>query len=117
MINILKIFSSKKSLKNKILNIVDDIKGLVKPYCDEEFWIDWYGAYEIDPKYLVIWICVQTDKTKLQLISDNELKAKINYLLVKYDYPEKVRSLVQIGFESEETVKRESNGNWYNHFK
>ena len=117
MINILKFFIPKNSLKRKILDIVDDIKTEVKPYCDEPFWINWYGAYEIDPKNLVIWICVKTDKTKFRLASNSKLKTKINQLLTKHNYPIQQNSLVQIGFVSEETVARESNGNWYHHFK
>ncbi len=89
----------------------------VKPHCDERFWIDWYGAYEIDPKNLAIWICVKTDKTKLKLASDTQLKTRLNHLFIKYDYPIQARSLIQVGFESQETVNRESHGNWYHHFK
>jgi len=117
MINIFKFLTPGNSLKRKILNIINDIKADVKVYCDERFWIDWYGAYEIDPKNLSIWVCVKTDKTKLKLESNTELKTKINQLFIKYDYPTQVRSLVQIGFESQETVDRESHGNWYHHFK
>ena len=117
MINILKIFVPKNSLKRKIFDIVDDIKAEVKPYCDERFWIDWYGAYEIDPKNLAIWVCVKTDKTKLKLESNSELNTRLNQLFIKHDYPIQARSLVQVGFESQETVNRESHGNWYNHFK
>jgi hypothetical protein len=105
------------SLKAKILNIVSDIKKEVKPYCDEPFSIDWYGAYYIDPKHLVIWVCIETDETKLKLSSNKELRAKITNLLAKHNYPIQARSLIHIGFESEETVKRESKGNWYHHFK
>ena len=117
MINILKIFCKKDPLKTKILNIVKDIKKEVKPYCNEPFWIDWHGAYKIDPKYLAINVCTQTDKAKLELSSNDKLKNKITNLLAKHSYPVQARPLIHIGFESEETVKRESNGNWYQHFK
>jgi hypothetical protein len=117
MINILKIFIKKYSLKRKILNIVHDIKAEVKAHCNQRFWINWYGAYEIDPKNLAIWVCVKTDKTKLKLTSNTELKTRINYLFIKYDYPIHERSGVQVDFESQETVDRESHGNWYQHFK
>lgn len=104
-------------LKTKILNLIKDIKKEVKSCCNEPFWINWYGAYKIDPKYLVIWVCVETDETKLKLSSNKELRTQIANLLLKHDYPAQARELIHIGFESEETVKRESNGNWYNHFK
>lgn len=104
-------------MKRKILNIIDDTKIVIQSLCKEKFWIDWYGAYEIDAKNLVIWICVETDATKLRLESDRELIIRLKELLTKYDYPEEARSSVHIGFESQETVDRESNGSWYEHFK
>lgn len=108
---------SAKSMKGKILRIEDDIKKLIKPVCTEKFWIDWYGAYDIDPKNLVFWICVQSDEMKQKLESDSDLINTIRLLLDKYDYPEQARKYVHIGFESQETVDRESNGDWYLHFK
>ena len=117
MISLLKFLIPNNSLKRKILNIVDDIKREVKPYCNERFWIDWYGTYEIDPKNLAIWVCVKTDQTKQKLTSNRELETKITDLLTKYDYPQQARSSVSIGFESQETVDRESGGDWYLHFK
>jgi len=38
-------------------------------------------------------------------------------LLKKHNYPIYALQFVYIGFESQETVDRESNGNWYHHFK
>ena len=75
-----------------------------------------YGAYEIDPKYLVFWICVKSGAQKIRLASDLKLMEKCNKVLVENDYPEQARNLVHIGFESQETVNRESNGNWFDHF-
>jgi len=117
MINILKIFHSSKSMKRKILDIVSDIKSVILSICSEKFWIDWYGAYDIDPKKLVIWICVESDEVKLKLESNSELNKKLSEILVKHDYPEQAIPFVHIGFESQETVDRVSKGNWYHHFK
>lgn len=41
----------------------------------------------------------------------------LRQLLVKHDYPEEARQFVKIDFESQETVQRQSNGNWFEHFK
>ncbi|AHM59270.1 hypothetical protein D770_05015 [Flammeovirgaceae bacterium 311] len=103
--------------KKKILIIKDDIKKIVAPNCDEKFFIDWYGAYEIDPKHLVYWICVKTDSLKNKLAGDEVLNSNLRELLNKHDYPEPARKHVFIGFESQETVDRESAGNWFHHFK
>ncbi|GAA0875181.1 hypothetical protein GCM10009118_15900 [Wandonia haliotis] len=108
---------SAKSMKGKILRIKVGIYSLVEPICKEKFWIHWYGAYNLDPKNVVFWICVKTDREKEKLELDLDLMEKIRFLLVKYNYPEEARKYVYIGFESQETVNRESNGDWYLHFK
>jgi hypothetical protein len=115
--NILKLFYLKNSMRKKILRIKRDMKKIIASICEEKFWIDWYGAYDINPKYLVFWICIETDEIKLKLQSDTILINKLRYLLTKHNYPEKARPFVSIGFESQETVNKESNGNWYQHFK
>ena len=104
-------------MKRKIIDIKEGIKRIIQSICEEKFWIDWYGAYDIDPKNLVFWICVESDKTKLKLKSSLELIDKLRNLLVNHNYPEQARRFVHIDFESQETVDRESNGNWYQHFK
>lgn len=104
-------------MKDIISRIVKDIKSLVNPICEEKFWVEWYGAYDIDPKNLVFWICVQTDKTKKRFESDPNLSNNIRPLFENYNYPDQAREHVYIGFESQETVNRESNGDWYLHFK
>jgi len=104
-------------LKQKILDIKQDIEYIVSQYSSEKFWIDWYGAYDINPRFLVFWICIRTDHLKSKLISNGELMSNLRNLLEKHDYPAQARQFVSIGFESQETVDRESKGNWYYHFK
>ncbi len=113
----LKMLYSKGSLKRKIFDIKDDIEKTIKPLCKEKFRIEWYGAYDIGPKNLVFWICVESDKMKSSFESDVTLMKQLRDLLDKYDYPLEARPHVVIGYESQETVDRESNGNWYDHFK
>lgn len=107
-------FFKKKPLKQKILAIKEDIEVTVSKVCDEKNWVDWYGAYDIDPQYLVFWICVMSDDMKQKLKSDAELNAILKNIPSKHGYPTEVKS---IDFESQETVDRESKGNWYQHFK
>ena len=107
----------KELIKRKILDIKADIEKLIQSVCFERFFVDWYGAYDIDPKHLVYWICVQTDKMKNKLTGNIELTISLRDLLVKHDYPAESQRFVHIGFESQETVNRESQGNWYHHFK
>lgn len=107
----------KRPLKKKIADIKRDIENLISANCDEKFWIDWYGAYDIDPKHLVFWICVLSDEMKLRLASNAELNSELHNLLIVHDYPHQSREFVTISFESQETVDRESGGSWYDHFK
>jgi hypothetical protein len=116
-VSLLKFLYPKRSLKRKILEIKESIQPIVRPICDERLWVSYYGAYDIDPKHLVFWICVQSDNMKSKLRSDEQLVKQLRSLLDKHDYPQQARASVIIDFESQETVDRESNGNWYAHFK
>ena len=114
---IFNIFQSENSLKGKIKTIEKEIKKIVSIVCNEKLSLQWYGAYEIDPKHLVFWVCVDTDKMKSQLETNENLNNQLRDLLVKYEYPKDAISSVHIGFESQETVDRDSKGDWYLHFK
>jgi len=116
-VNIAKHSYDKDLIKKKILDIKADIEKLIQPACSERFFVDWYGAYDINPKHLVYWICVQSDKMKNRLNENVELITALRVLLEKYEYPSESQKFVHIGFESQETVNRESKGNWYYHFK
>ncbi len=48
---------------------------------------------------------------------NDDLLPRLKQLLDKYNYTTMARDLVHIGFESQETVDRESDGNWFLHFK
>lgn len=106
-----------EKLKTKIERIKNDIENLTSSFCIEKFSVLYYGAFDIDPKYLVYWICVQTDKIKSELENNKELKQNLRQLLDKNEFPIDSRKYVAIEFESQETVDRESNGNWWHHFK
>lgn len=115
--SILKFLYGKTSLKRKVFDIEDAIQKRVKKYFEGSFWINSYGAYDIDPKHLVFWICVKSDNDKKTLQLNEPLKQELRNTLVEFDYPEKAIPFVHIGFESQETVDRESNGSWHNHFQ
>ncbi len=115
--SLLKFLIPKRYLKRKILDIKDEIERLVAPCCSERFWVTWYGAVEIAPRYLVIWVCVESDEMKLRLAADKALMGSLRNTLEANGYPAGSRDYVSIGFESQETVDRESCGNWFFHFK
>ena len=115
--NILKFFYPKDSLKRAILNIKEDIKKDVSEVCSETIRIDSFGAYEIDPKKLVFFVCVKSDQMKMKSKEDKILNEKLRELFIKYKYPKNAIEYVPINFESQETVDRDYEGNWYYYYK
>jgi len=53
----------------------------------------------------------------IQLSNDKSLNDLLRNTLIIAEYPKEALNDVFIGFESQETVKRESGGDWYLHFK
>ena len=115
--SLVKLFYRRDSLKFKILSIKDALEREIKPLCKEKFRVEWYGAYDIDPKHLAFWICVQSDVMKDAILSNADLMHRLRSLLEIHQYPAEARPNVHIGIESQETVDRESNGDWHVHFK
>ncbi|HEV8507814.1 MAG TPA: hypothetical protein VGQ53_20550 [Chitinophagaceae bacterium] len=92
----------KDLIKRKILDIKIGIENLIQTVCSEKFFVDWYGAYDINPKHLVYWVCVESDKIKNQLSQDAELMFALRELSDKHQYPSESQRSVHIGFESQE---------------
>ena len=76
-----------------------------------------FGAYYLDPRHLVFVIAVHTDAEKERLKSDAGFQARMRELLVTYNWPAEVRALIHFDIESQETVNREDDGNWWEHYK
>jgi hypothetical protein len=76
-----------------------------------------FGAYYIDPKHLVFIAGVPTDKEKNELKSNQSILNQMRELLEKYNWPVEARKHIHFDIESQETVNRESNGNWWYHYK
>jgi len=104
-------------LGGKVRRIERAMKRLAKARSSEPTWVAEYGAFYIDPRHLVYWICVKTDAERDRLASDQEFGRELRELLVTFDYPAEARNHVHIGFESQETVDRRSGGNWFHHWK
>ncbi|HVU15604.1 MAG TPA: hypothetical protein VHD32_01670 [Candidatus Didemnitutus sp.] len=103
-----------KTVTERIEKAMD---AMIAGVSQEKHWVTHYGANDIHPKHLVYWICVQTDAEKKRLEEDPDLYRKLRTLLTDYQYPLAGRNEVHIGFESQETVDRESGGNWWHHWK
>lgn len=72
-----------------------------------------FGATDIDPKYLAIWISTDTDAERDALAGDDALRRHLYDVLREVGYPAGAVDQVAFGFESQETVDREYQGNWY----
>jgi len=76
-----------------------------------------FGAYYIDPKHMVFVVGVQTDEEKRGLRESEPFQAEMRALLESCAWPPEARKHVVFDVESEETVQRETNGNWWYHYK
>lgn len=80
-------------------------------------WVWWFGAYYVDPKHLVVVAAVPTDAERNKLRKEVGLSSEFQKLLQHVAWPAQAQSHVIIEVESEETVARENNGNWWHHYK
>jgi hypothetical protein len=79
--------------------------------------IFWIGSYDIDPGNLFFVIGVQTDRERDRLRVDEQFSEQLRQALVTVDWPEAARPHVKFEIESDETVNRDSGGNWWIHYK
>ncbi len=112
-----RLFSRTPSIQSVTKTIQSALARRVAASAREKSWVTYYGANDIHPRHLVYWICVESDAEKERLVADTALYAELRGLLTRYNYPAEGREEVHIGFESQETVDRESDGDWWQHWK
>lgn len=111
------LFKSKSPIEKVTLRIEKEMEKIARVASSEKLWVTHYGANDIHPRHLVYWICVDSDSEKIRLERNPEFMSSLRALLTQFDYPAEGRDGVYIGIESKETVDRESNGNWWHHWK
>ncbi|MBF00218.1 hypothetical protein [Flavobacterium coralii] len=86
----MKIFTFKTRLSVKIRKIEKEFNTVTKQqiHNKEHISILRYGAYDVDPKYLVIWIITQSDKVRDDLKNNEVLKKLLREKFYYVDYPE-----------------------------
>ncbi|HET6157828.1 MAG TPA: hypothetical protein VFE34_05755 [Dongiaceae bacterium] len=70
-----------------------------------------FGATDIDPRYLAMWIKTRTDRERDALRADPNLEAEFRDALSAAGYPAAAIPHVGFEFESQETVDRDHAGN------
>ena len=103
-------------LRWKIFRITNSAKSLVQALgvrCS----IFWFGAYYISARHLVIVLKVPSDQERDMLRANIELTSRLRALLLEHKWPFPESESVIFDIESQETVGRETNGNWFYHYK
>jgi hypothetical protein len=103
-------------LKWKIWRIESALKQLVRAQGFKAMvWS--FGAYWIDPKHMDFVVGVSTEKNKLELKSNRNFVLAMAEVLERFNWPLEARAAVTFDIESQESVDRESDGNWWYHYK
>ncbi len=89
-----------------------NVRKLLKPYCASAK-VSSFGMSSIDPQYLFITINVQTDSEKKMLIEMPGLEDSMRHAVVIAGYPLSAVPLIGFSIESQQTVDRDFNGNWF----
>lgn len=76
-----------------------------------------FGAYYIDPRHLLFVVGVQNDSERDRLRADSSFVDSLRGLLARHNWPVSARKYVYFDIESQETIDRENDGNWWYHYK
>lgn len=105
------------SIKDLVQVIKKDVKYIVSETTQERYDVFTYGSYLFGENGLCILISVNTDKERDRIKADAKFFRRVSSSLVLRDFPEEARGRVVVWVESQETVDRESKGDWYQHMR
>lgn len=108
--------SSKSDILAKIRMLEKELKIIVENSCNKVHVFS-FGAIDSEPKYLTVWIVAETDNVKNIIINTLEINKKFEDILIKIDCHEDAKKHITFTVESQETVDRDYEGNWWNVIK
>lgn len=76
-----------------------------------------FGAVDIDPRNLAVWITTDTDTQRDELLRIGALIGQFRVAFRDAGYPEGAIAEIRFEFESQQTVDRDFNGNWWHAVK
>jgi hypothetical protein len=72
-----------------------------------------FGAIRVNPRHLAIWITTQTDEERDSMRASHDLVPQFRRVLLAVGYPPSAVAEVGFEFESQQTVDRDYDGNWW----
>jgi hypothetical protein len=99
-------------LSDTISRARQEIQRIARQYCQQAEVFS-FGATDIDPRHLAIWIATQTDEERDQMRATSDLIPTFQRVLIAAGYPSAAVPEVAFEFESQETVDRDYEGNWW----
>lgn len=72
-----------------------------------------FGAVDIDPRHLAIWVTTPTDAERDRLQADTALQEEFRAALRNVGYPQAAVPQVGFAFQSQQSVDRDHGGNWW----
>jgi hypothetical protein len=76
-----------------------------------------FGATDISPRYLAVWIITSTDAERDHLESDPALVQSMRSEFLDAGYPSEYVPSIGFAFQSQETIDRDFGGSWYHAMK
>lgn len=106
------------NLNAQICASIERVKVLLKALTKEQAHVTYFGATDIDPKHLVVWLCVETDAECARLEANLlSIRDQIHACFRAEHYPSQAVPFIGVGVAAQETVTRDYKGNWWHFFK
>lgn len=105
-------------LDAKIKAAIRLVEGLLKTLSQEKSHVTHFGATDIDPKHLVVCLCVQSDAECERMTNEfDAIRTQVLGLFASVNYPPVAIPSIAVSIASQETVNRDFAGSWWYFFK